>query len=214
MDGFRESFHIPTRDSGHADPSVLREVDMMFLSHPLTLFRGQTCVAEHSDLFRDVIPIQMTPRGLQVGFQCRPHLKDPSTHRSDLLLPHPVQTRVLTDFCDDPRTVEGWIGVLGASEDLQLTLHCGRDLGIPTHDTRQSHPLTVETEILREALTQHDGMTVLHELSDRATVMLEITAREPLVRVVEQDQGLLLLDQGTQILPLLRGQVCDARMHE
>lgn len=160
----------------------------------------------------DVVPVVLAAEVLEVLLQQGSHLDDAVGHALDLAQPLLVQLRVAKDLAGDASAVDGRVGVERAHEDLDLRVDSLLLLGAVGHHAERADSLAVQTHVLGERLRQRQTVALLDEQPHRVRVLVRVTAREPLVRHVEERVMALLLEQLADLLPLLLCRVDSSRV--
>ena len=88
MDSFSQIRYISTRNSCNTDSSILGKIDTILFPDSLYLLRGETSVAEHSDLGSDMFPFLAAFVGhFEVVAQFLTHRDDAVRHELDFSVP-------------------------------------------------------------------------------------------------------------------------------
>ncbi len=91
MHGVGNVLNVGRSDSGHGDAAVQGEVDVKVGLHAGHLLLGESAVAEHADLRRNVAPIATRTLADQVVTQQLTHPDDPVSHPLALAPPADIR---------------------------------------------------------------------------------------------------------------------------
>lgn len=73
FDSVGNVFNIRSKESGNCDSSIFSQIDVMFISQHIALFRSKSGVTEHSDLFCNMIPVTLSSILDKSCFQVNSH---------------------------------------------------------------------------------------------------------------------------------------------
>lgn len=204
VNGLAHVLHVAGREAGHTDSSILGQVDTVLLHQPLTLILVQAGEAEHANLIGDVLPRSATPLRLEHIAQLSSHGDDSLGHLAHVLQPLSSQSGIVQYFRGNASTVNGWVRVEGANDDLDLRHDLGRLVLISTGQGEGTHTLAVEAHVLGERLGQGHLMAFVDEQSQSAGIAINVARGETLVGHVEEGEQLALLDHVAQLFPLVQ----------
>lgn len=216
MNSLREIIYILGVQTRHADTAVLGHVDVSLVAQTKDLLLRQTCEAEHADLVGDVVPGSWSTELLKLGAQSVAHVLDTAGHGGEVLLPLSEQLGVVEDGAGDASAVQGRVGDLGALENSELRsqpvdgsggLRSGSCDGVEATST-----LTVETEVLGEALSDQELEALLDEVADGSSIAREAARSKALVGRVKEGEVLLGPDDLSKLLPLIESRVDSGRV--
>mmetsp|Transcript_45003 Transcript_45003/g.78580 ORF Transcript_45003/g.78580 Transcript_45003/m.78580 type:complete len:355 (-) Transcript_45003:281-1345(-) len=208
-DGLSEIVDVSGVDSGHGEATVVSAVNVELLSQTKNLRQRQSSVAEHADLICDMVPSDalLLLALLQLLAQQQAHVPDAVRHALALFVPLGLEDGVTEHLGHDAGTVDRRVRVHRTHHQLQLTVDASALLGIAGDQREATHSLTVETEVLGERLTQHDGVTVGDKLANGIGIGFCVARGETLVGAVKEDQVVLLQHQLGQNIPLVLGRI-------
>lgn len=189
---------------------------MPLFSQNLHLGLCQPGETEHANLVGHVIPSARGALGLQSSTQALTHFLDTAAHGPEILLPLGEQLGVVENTAGNPSPVRGGIGDLGTLQDSELSsdvLVCHRSIRSGSRDEVEStRTLAVQTQILRERLSDTELEALLGEIANGPRVADQITGREALIGGVEEGEMLTLADHRGDFLPLLLGGIYAGRV--
>lgn len=125
----------------------------MLLRQLIHLLSSQAGICKHADLGGDVVPILLAAELLKVVLEERAHLDDTVGHALDLAEPLLVELWVVQDLGRDAGTVDWWVGVEWADDDLDLGVDALLLSGVLADDGEGSDTLSVETLKRQLAIT-------------------------------------------------------------
>ena len=108
--------------------------------HPSTVVEAQM-----THLVRDMIPVVLAAKTLEVFLQQSSHLDDAVSHALNLTQPLLVQGRVVEDLRSNARTMNWRIRVEWSNQDLDLRVDPLLLLSRLTTDRESSYTLSVQT---------------------------------------------------------------------
>merc|ERR1719305_82107 len=199
--------NVPRCDSSHGDTAILCEVYGVVLGNLSNLLGGHTSKAEHTNLVSDVLPVVGASLLGKAFPQGCPHTNDPVCHCLNILHPFFSQGRVGHNLGSNPGTVTGRVRVEGPDNDLDLGFHPGCLVLVLALHSEGASPLAVEAHVLRKALSQEDGMTLVNKEAEGSSIAIHVSAGKALVGHVEEGQEVPLLDNSAHLLPLLKGGI-------
>lgn len=169
-------FHIPGIRARHADPPVLRHINMRILPDLQHLLLRQAREAEHADLIRDVLPAALLPvQLLQFPSQGFAHVDDAAGHGAQVGFPFFEELGVVEDEAGDAGAVGGRVADLAALEDGELGCYatdCALGVRAGAGDEVEgAGSFAVETEVLGEGLGDAQFEALLDEVSDSPGVI-------------------------------------------
>lgn len=94
-------------------------------------------------LASNMAPIVLTPQRLQILLKERTHLDNAISHALHFTKPLLVERRVVEDCRGNAGAVDGWAGVQGADEDLDLRINALLLLGRLADDGKCADSFTV-----------------------------------------------------------------------
>merc|ERR1719240_1857388 len=140
------------------------------------------------------------------------HLDDAIGHLLQLGHPLRLQLRVTEDLGNEGSSLLRRRGIHRAHHQLDLREPRVRALLVRADEVEDADALAVEAEVLREGLRQHELEPALLKEPRGEVVLLEVSARIALVRVVQQRNQLRRLDRLHDLNPLLVGRVNAGRV--
>lgn len=194
-------------DTANRDTAVAGAVDAELLGETVDLLRGQSSVAEHTDLGGDVVPVALRAKLLQFVLEEAAHGDHAVGHLLDLTEPLGAQLGVIQDLAGDAGAIDGRVGVQGTDDELELGLDAGLLLGVFGDEREHTGTLTVEAHIFSERLAEGDLHAGLNKQSHGVGIPVAVTRSKALVGHVEEREQSTLLDDLANLLPLLVGGV-------
>mmetsp|Transcript_16366 Transcript_16366/g.40778 ORF Transcript_16366/g.40778 Transcript_16366/m.40778 type:complete len:345 (+) Transcript_16366:272-1306(+) len=206
--GVRQVLRARRVEARHGDSAVHGQVDVVLVGQQLALRAREARVREHADLARDERPVAGRAARLQRAPQRRAHLLDAARHAAQLILPLLKQRGAAQHARRDLRAVAGRVGVHGADDQLELTLHARRHRLARAHHAQRAHALAVQAHVLGKRLRQQH-LLARHGSAhaDGRCIRLQVTTGKALVGGVEEGQQLALRAHAQDAAPLLRGGV-------
>ena len=198
--------------AGDRDTAISGHVDSVLLAKLVDLVSAETSVGKHADLAGEMAPVVLVAAVLESVSQTSAHLGDTAGHVEQILVPHLGESFVTEDSVDNASTVERRVGVDRASELLDAAHHNVLLFGAAADEGEAAGTLTVEAEVLREGLEEHDVFGVLLEHADGVAILEEITRCEALVSRVESAEDVLALDDLSGLLPLSFSEIDTGRV--
>jgi hypothetical protein len=135
------------------------------------------------------------------------HADDAVGHALDLGLPLTTELRVGKNGASNTSTVERWVGVHRADNDLQLALYTSLLLCVGGHDGECTNTLAIETHVLGERLAQRNLVALRDKVAGSKSISGDVTRGEALVSHVKEGEELLLVEEARKLLPLSLGRV-------
>jgi hypothetical protein len=118
-------------------------------------------------------------------------------------MPAGSQVFVSENHIDDSGTVDWWVGVHWSGELLQSSVHNVGFVSVGANEMDVTSSLTVETEVLGEGLEKAKSIGVVGEVSDRVSILVEVSACETLIGTIESSKVTFSLDNFENFLPLV-----------
>ena len=191
-------------------------VDVIVLPQILDLRLSQSGETKHADLIGDMLPRPGSALCLETLSQSLAHIRNTTTHRAQILLPHREQLRIVQHTTGNVGTVRGGVGDLRPLQHGELAGNVARGrcgVGAGCADEMESaRALAVETEVLGEGLGDAQLEALFDEVADGPGVADEITGCEALVGAVEEGEVVALAHGHGDVLPLFLGGVDTGRI--
>ena len=189
---------------------------MIVLPQTLDLRLSQSGKTKHADLIGDMLPRPGGALCLETLSQSLAHVRNPTTHRAQILLPHREQLRIVQHTTGNVGTVRGGVGDLRPLQHGELAGDVARggcSVGTGCGDEMErARALTVETKVLGEGLGDAQLEALFDEVADGPGVADEITGCEALVGAVEEGEVVALAHGHGDVLPLFLGGVDTGRI--
>ena len=145
MNSSSKSLDIPRRNTRNGNSPILRSINRVLLSQLIHLLRRKSSISEHANLAGDMAPVVLRSQSLEFLLQECAHGDDTVGHALDFAEPLLVQSLVVEDLGRDAGTVDGWVGVERADEDLDLGVDALGFGGVGGDDGEGAYTLSVET---------------------------------------------------------------------
>ena len=179
---------------------------MIVLPQTLDLRLSQSGKTKHADLIGDMLPRPGGALCLETLSQSLAHVRNPTTHRAQILLPHREQLRIVQHTTGNVGAVGWGVGDLRPLQHGELAGNVARGrcgVGAGCADEMESaRALAVETEVLGEGLGDAQLEALFDEVADGPGVADEITGCETLVGAVEEGEVVALAHSHGDVLPL------------
>lgn len=190
------------------------------------LFRLQSSVTEHADLLLDMRPVSGSlVLVLQEIVESFSHGDDSVGHALDLDLPVLVEFGRVENLSGETGSavrgegerkskkgrkrdlLDGRVRVHRPDQDLELTVDSSLFVLVGANQTERANSFTVETHVLGETLAQGNRESLFNKVSNGEGIVFENTRCEALVGHVKECKVVLLLEDLTQLDPLVLGQI-------
>ena len=179
---------------------------MIVLPQTLDLRLSQSGKTKHADLIGDMLPRPGSALCLETLSQSLAHVRNPTTHRAQILLPHREELRIVQHTTGNVGAVGWGVGDLRPLQHGELAGNVARGrcgVGAGCADEMESaRALAVETEVLGEGLGDTELEALFDEVADGPGVADEITGCETLVGAVEEGEVVALAHSHGDVLPL------------
>lgn len=200
-------YHIPRIQPRHADPPVLRHINMCILPKLQHLLLSQPGETEHANLLGDMFPTALLAvQLLQLLPQHRPHLLDASAHGAQVCFPLGKQRRIVQHGAGNAGAIRGRIADLTALKNGKLRRNTADGVGCigawAGDEVEGSGALTVKTEILGKGLSNAQFKPLGDEVADGPSVALQIARREALIGAIKERKVLFFADHLGELGPL------------
>lgn len=120
----------------------------MLLGQLIHLLRRKSSISEHANLASDMAPVVLRSQSLELLLQECAHGDNAVGHALDFAEPLLVEGLVVEDLGSDAGTVDGWVGVEGANEDLDLGVDALGFGGVGGDDGEGTYTLSIETLLM------------------------------------------------------------------
>ena len=191
-------------------------VDVIVLPQILDLRLSQSGETKHADLIGDMLPRPGSALCLETLSQSLAHIRDTTTHRAQILLPHREQLRIVQHTTGNVGTVGRGVGDLRPLQHGELAGDVARggcSVGTGCGDEMEgARALAVETKVLGEGLGDAQLEALIDEVADGPGVADEITGCETLVGAVEEGEVVTLAHGHGDVLPLFLGGIDTGRI--
>lgn len=174
----------------------------MLLNHGVALCGSKTSEREHTNLCGNMIPSTLSSNLFELSSQKLSHGSDSIGHSDELIKPLLAHGWFIEDDRGDSGTVPWWGRVVDSDDNLELGEDFTSDILIGADKVKSSASLTVETHDFSEGLSDNHLETLVEEISEADTILVEVTSDETLISGIEEWIKLSLLADGSDLLPL------------
>ena len=203
MEAFSNILEVTSVESSNGNAAVHGHVDGPLFAELVNHIGVEAGVSEHTNLAGNVVPVVLIAHVLKSLLKTSAHLLHATRHVFQVLVPHSGKLGVGKNDVDDTGSVNGRVGVDGASDLLEAG-HNNILLGFGvSHKGKAASAFTVNTEVLGKGLEQHKVVGIFSEKLKRVGVLFKITRGESLISGIEASHKLLGLNNVHNFLPLL-----------
>jgi len=179
----------------------------MLLDHCFTLWGGQSCEGEHTNLSGDVVPGSLGSILLEIAPQQYSHVGDTVSHINQLFQPLVSHLSIVQNEGCDSSSVLWWGRVGSSNDDFHLGENLSCNLLVSADKVESSTSFTIETHDLSERLSDAHLETLVKEISESFSILIQVSSDESLIGSVKEWVESSFLAYLSNDLPLVHGWV-------
>lgn len=149
-----------------------------------------------------MIPSTLSSDLFELCSQKFSHSCDSIGHSDELIKPLLAHGWLIEDDRGDSGTVPWWRRIVNSNDDLELGEDFTSDGLIGADKVKSTTSLTVETHNFGERLSDDHFKTLIEEISEANTILVEISSDETLIGGIKEWIKLSLFADGSDLLPL------------
>ena len=207
LDASGDIFAVGSGQTAHRDSSVLGHVNVMLLHHGFTLSDRESGEREHTNLVEDVVPVALGLHLVEVLFQKSSHFRNSISDVNEFVQPLLSHDWVVQDHSSNSGTMEWWGRVVASHNNFNLGHNLGGGALVSADEMESSTSFSVETHDLGEGLGNDHFETLVEEVSEANTVLVQVSGDETLIGSVEEWVKVVLLADLGNSLPLVESWV-------
>jgi len=175
--------------------------------HSLALLGSQTSEREHTDLSGNMAPVTLGSKSLDGSSKLGTHVSHTVGDGNELLEPLLTVLGVVEDGSSNAGTVLGRRRVVASDDDLDLAHDTAGSSLVLADEVEGTSSLTIETHDLGERLSDDHLESLIEEVTETVTILIEATTGESLVGGIEEGVEVVLLANLSNLVPLLLGRI-------